>query len=357
MLEEEAKREAEKRPRREGATLLFEAANEASEELKEYLDLCDFVMREASSNLNGMLLRGSSQYPEKAMKILADHNYNFDMAKFSILYPTVLLVPERKRRFEEMVEADDAFLGKVVREAVVDLRGCKQDEIDAAVDELRLALKGGLKPEELKVHERKLEKMRVKMPADLERLLADAEDFSKVIKKKMNPVTSIEKRLTLAQLEELQTEAGTYCLETAEIVRLQMQVQNAKEWLSRVEESHGVDISLKDLEKLVKAGKQVPVNFGEPYERVSDRMKQALGLQQRIQATFKSNKTRGAQPAGGATPNSLVESKAAPLGGRPVKSNHGMYQEEMNLELQREGRALGVAFKDLDDLCELIGRV
>ena len=148
--------------------MLFEGSTEESEELKEYLDLCNFVMREASSNLNGMLLRGSSQYPEKAMKILADHNYNYDMAKFSILYPTVLLIPERKRKFEQMVKADEAFLGKVVREAVMDLRGCKQDEIDAALDELRLALKGGLKPEELKVHERKLEKMRVKMPADIE---------------------------------------------------------------------------------------------------------------------------------------------------------------------------------------------
>ena len=92
-------------------------------------------------------------------------------------------------RVLEMVKADEAFLSKVVREAVMDLRGCKQDEIDAAIDELRLALKSGLTPEELKVHERKLEKMRVKMPDDIEKMLADAEDFSKVIKKKMNPVT------------------------------------------------------------------------------------------------------------------------------------------------------------------------
>lgn len=256
MLAEEVKEELEKRPRRGGAKLLFEGSTAESEELKEYLDLCNFVMREASSNLNGMLLRGSSQYPEKAMKILADHNYNFDMAKFSILYPTVLLIPERKRRFQEMVKADDAFLSKVVQEAVVDLRGCKQDEIDAAIDELRLALKsGGLKPEELEVHERKLEKMRVKMPDDIEGLLAEAEEFSKGVKKKLNPVTSIEKRLTLSQLEELQAEAATHCLETAEIVRLQTQVQNAKEWLARVEESRGEEITLKDLEKLVKAGR------------------------------------------------------------------------------------------------------
>ena len=60
-------------------------------------------MREASSNHNGMLLRGSSLYQEKAMKLLADHNHNYDMAKFAILYPTVLLIPERKKRFDELV--------------------------------------------------------------------------------------------------------------------------------------------------------------------------------------------------------------------------------------------------------------
>ena len=34
-----------------------------------------------------------------------------------------------------------------------------------------------------------------------------------------------------------------------------------------------------------------------------------------------------------------------------------MYQEEMNHELQKEGQALRVNFKELDDLNELIGRV
>ena len=71
-------------------------------------------------------------------------------------------------------------------------------------------------------------------------------------------------------------------METAEIVRLQTQVQNAKEWLTRVEESHKEEIPLRDLEKLVKAGRQIPVNFGEPFERVHNRKEAALGLQTRI---------------------------------------------------------------------------
>ena len=39
------------------------------------------------------------------------------------------------------------------------------------------------------------------------------------------------------------------------------------------------------------------------------------------------------------------------------KSNHGMYQEQLNEDLEKEGLALKVTFKDLDDLSELIARV
>lgn len=85
----------------------------------------------------------------------------------------------------------------------MDLRGCKKDEIDAAINELRVALRNGLKPEELKFYEKKLNKMRVKLPEDIEKLLAQAEEFSKIIRKRLNPNTTIDKRPTLEQLQEL----------------------------------------------------------------------------------------------------------------------------------------------------------
>ena len=75
-------------------------------------------MREASSNLNGMLMRGSSQYQEKAMQILTQHNYDYDMAKFSILYPTILLIPETRAKFLNAIKQDETLLSKIVREAV-----------------------------------------------------------------------------------------------------------------------------------------------------------------------------------------------------------------------------------------------
>ena len=40
-----------------------------------------------------------------------------------------------------------------------------------------------------------------------------------------------------------------------------------------------------------------------------------------------------------------------------ARSNHGMYQEELNESLRREGMALKISFKDLDELNDLIQRV
>ena len=59
------------------------------------------------------------------MQILTEHNYNFDMAKFAILYPTVLLIPESRNKFMRAVAEDESLLGKIVSEAVMDLKGCK----------------------------------------------------------------------------------------------------------------------------------------------------------------------------------------------------------------------------------------
>ena len=48
------------------------------------------------------------------------------------------------------------------------MKGCKQDEIDEVVAELRLALKNRIKPEELQLFERKFRKMQIKFPEDVD---------------------------------------------------------------------------------------------------------------------------------------------------------------------------------------------
>jgi len=55
-------------------------------------------MREThNAQCNGVWLKGSmGGYVEKAMKLLHAHNYNFNLAKFHILFPAVMAVPEQK---------------------------------------------------------------------------------------------------------------------------------------------------------------------------------------------------------------------------------------------------------------------
>ena len=84
-----------------------------------------------------------------------------------------------------------------------------------------------------------------------------------------------------------------------------------------------MDYLLRELERLVRSGKSLPVKFGEPYDTASKRLTMSLDLQKRIQATFKSCKTRGAVQA----PTDALNSAAGPKarGGGGAKSNHGMY--------------------------------
>ena len=60
-----------------------------TKQLNDYLDFCEFVMRESpiQGNYCGIWLRGGPMYKEKAMQLLNQYNYNFDLAKFHILYP------------------------------------------------------------------------------------------------------------------------------------------------------------------------------------------------------------------------------------------------------------------------------
>ena len=74
--------------------------------MEDYLELCDFVMREASSSCNGLLLRGSSLYHERAIKLLVEYNYNYELAKFHVMNPSLMILPEKRIYFERMLAED-----------------------------------------------------------------------------------------------------------------------------------------------------------------------------------------------------------------------------------------------------------
>jgi hypothetical protein len=53
-------------------------------------------MREANSSCNGIWLKGSTAYQEKAIQLLHSYNYNYTLAKFHILYPSVMGMASHK---------------------------------------------------------------------------------------------------------------------------------------------------------------------------------------------------------------------------------------------------------------------
>ena len=91
----------------------------------------------------------------------------------------MLLLPERRKKFEQAIKDDETLLARIVRDAIVDLRGCKQEEIDNMLNELRQALKTRVKPDDMRVFQRKLDKMRITLPEDIVAKISQAEEFSR----------------------------------------------------------------------------------------------------------------------------------------------------------------------------------
>ena len=57
----------------------------------------------------------------------------------------------------------------------------------------------------------------------------------------------------------MQIVAKAQCLETPEFIKLEAQLANAYDWLDKVKESNDHEIALRDLERLLKSGKSLPV--------------------------------------------------------------------------------------------------
>lgn len=58
-------------------------------------------------------------------------------------------------------------------------------------------------PDDVIIWERKFLKLKVDMPIELSNLIIDAENFSKHLRKKLHPLLGVENRLTVDQLETL----------------------------------------------------------------------------------------------------------------------------------------------------------
>lgn len=60
-------------------------------------------------------------YKENAYKLLHQYNYNFDLAKFHILYPQVMSDPDSRYQMIEIAKTHPKDLEKEVANAIIDL--------------------------------------------------------------------------------------------------------------------------------------------------------------------------------------------------------------------------------------------
>lgn len=115
------------------------------------------------------------------------------------------------------------------------------------------------------------------------------------------------------------------------------------DWLEKAKPAAEEEISLKELDRLVKLGKTLSANLGEPFECVNSRLKQALDLQNRIYQTFKSNKTRNT-----ISTDATEQAKKTP---------NEYFLEDLQRDLVAEARELKVTFKEIDELQDQLQKI
>lgn len=165
-------------------------------------------------------------YHENAMKLLHLYDYNFDLAKFHALYPLIMNDPTKRKELQEIAKNHPIELAKEVANAIIDLRGCKADEVNEILQNFRSDLRNRIGEERLHYHLAILAKIKEPVPADIEQKIAESVDFSKQLKRKCAGSTRTathipqDKKLKLSELVELHEQQQQYCYITPEMIAL-----------------------------------------------------------------------------------------------------------------------------------------
>jgi hypothetical protein len=93
--------------------------------------------------------------------------------------------PISKEKIVDISRTSPADLSKVVSDAVIDLQGCKEDEVEQILNTFRADLKKRINDDQLKYHLTILEKIRIPTPPDIEDEIKKSIEFSKEIKRKV----------------------------------------------------------------------------------------------------------------------------------------------------------------------------
>jgi hypothetical protein len=102
----------------EQSPILIYDAEKQDKQIEDYLDLCNFVMNEAATECRGLLLRGTSQYNDRAIRLLAEQNNDFERAKLHVLFPLQMANSETRRALEEMVLEQRPSIQQLIVETV-----------------------------------------------------------------------------------------------------------------------------------------------------------------------------------------------------------------------------------------------
>ena len=74
----------------------------------------------------------------------------------------------QEKREEILHSLNPKEMESIVADAIIDLRGCKSQEAEEALQGLRNAVKARIGMEELNYHQQVLKKLRVEVPQDVE---------------------------------------------------------------------------------------------------------------------------------------------------------------------------------------------
>ena len=107
--------------------ILISTCDADEQKRTDYLELCRFIMRDANPECNGILIRGSSMFEEKALELLYTYNFNYDLAVFHILHAEQMAIPILKTKYLELFSEEPNVLTRVVQEKLMELKGCNND--------------------------------------------------------------------------------------------------------------------------------------------------------------------------------------------------------------------------------------
>lgn len=129
--------------------------------------------------------------------------------------------------------------------AIIDLRGCKAEEVNEILQNFRNDLQNRIGEDRLQYHLAILAKIKEPMPADIEQKIADSVEFSRLLKRKCAGSTRTathipqDKKLKLSELVDLHEQQQSYCYITQEMIALEQQLAKARHWAELVESIRG----------------------------------------------------------------------------------------------------------------------